>query len=135
MGGPARPIPGGSPPNPPGGGGPPIPIAGPPSPTGKPLPAGLLMPVPACMAAGAPPGALWPNLADGSDGGGPSTEHETMWVPRRIVRPSVRFSSDSTAAPADPGAGGAVFVFFLFTLRNSSVSARTRFICLSNASI
>lgn len=94
--------PGGNPGNPPGGAGPPTPTAGPLNPTGKPLPAGLLIPGPAANVGGAPPaappGAPVPNRADGSAGGGPSTEHETMWVPRTMVRPSVRFSSDSTRA-------------------------------------
>lgn len=91
----------------------------------------MLIPLPTCSEAGAPPGALWPNLEDGSDGGGPSTEHETMFVPRIMVRPNVRFSSDSTiaCAAAEPGAGGADLAAFLLTLRNSSVSARTRFMC------
>lgn len=90
-GGPPRPgKPGGVPGNPAGGNpgtpgnpgaGPPTPAAGPVSPMGSPLPAGRLMPVPAAIAVGtpaAPPGALVPNLADGSAGGGPSTERETI---------------------------------------------------------
>lgn len=49
-----------------------------------------------------------------------------MLVPRTMVNPSVRFSSDSTrGAGVLPGA--CVFATFLFTRRNSSVSARTRF--------
>jgi hypothetical protein len=47
-------------------------------PTGSPRPAGLLMPGPAANAAAAPPGALVPNLAEGSAGGGDSTEREMM---------------------------------------------------------
>lgn len=117
-------------PKPPGGAGPPIPIAGPPRPTGRPLPAGLLMPAPACNVATPAPGTLVPNLADGSDGGGPSTDADTILVPRKMMRPSVRFSSTSVAAAAEPGAAGAVdFACRLLTLRNSSVSVRTRFMC------
>ena len=98
---------GGKPANP-GGGGPPIPAAGPANPTGKPLPAGRLIPGPAANVGGAvpaPPGALVPSLAEGSAGGGPSTEQDIICVPRTMVRPSVRFSSDSTRAGAElPGA-------------------------------
>lgn len=125
--------PGGKPGNPPGGAGPPTPAAGPPNPTGNPLPAGLLMPGPAANVGGAPPappGALAPNLAEGSAGGGPSTEQETICVPRTMVRPRVRFSSDSTSAGAElPGADCAPLVGLRFTRRNSSVSASTRFMC------
>ena len=131
---PGGPPPGNPPPNPgnPPGGGPPTPAAGPPSPTPIPRPAGLLIPGPAAIALGAPapPGALVPNLAEGSAGGGPSTEQETIWVPRTMVRPRVRFSSDSTRADVlAPGAGWEAFVGLRLTRRNSSVSARTRFIC------
>ena len=123
--------PDGNPPNPPGGGGPPTPAAGPLSPTGIPRPAGLLIPGPAAIVGGAvAPGALAPNRVDGSAGGGPSTEHEMMCVPRTIAKPSVRFSSVSTrGAGALPGAACAPFVCFLLTRRNSSVSAKTRFMC------
>ena len=103
-------------------------------PTGSPRPAGLLMPGPDAKEGGAaPPGALVPSLADGSAGGGPSTEHEMMRVPRTMVKPNVLFSSVSMAvgAVAAPGADGVAFVGFLFTRRNSSVSARTRFMCLT----
>jgi len=125
--------PGGNPGNPPGGAGPPTPTAGPLSPTGSPRPAGLLIPGPAASVGGAPPappGALVPSLADGSAGGGPSTEQETICVPRTIVRPKVRFSSDSTRAGVlAPGAAVAPLVGLRLTRRNSSVSARTRFMC------
>lgn len=126
--------PGGNPGNPPGGAGPPTPAAGPPNPTGSPLPAGLLIPGPAAKVGGAPPappGALAPNLAEGSAGGGPSTEQDTMCVPRTIVRPRVRFSSVSTRAGVDvlPGADCAPLAGFRLTRRNSSVSASTRFMC------
>ena len=126
--------PGGKPGKPPGGAGPPTPAAGPANPTGSPLPAGLLIPGPAANVGGAPPappGALAPSLCEGSAGGGPSTEQETMCVPRTIVSPSVRFSSDSMRAGVEelPGADCAPFVGFRLTRRNSSVSARTRFMC------
>ena len=76
------------------------------------------------------PGALVPSLADGSAGGGPSTEQDMMCVPRTIVRPKVRFSSVSTIAGAAlPGAAEALLLGLRLTRRNSSVSARTRFIC------
>ena len=115
----------------------PTPAIGPPSPTGNPRPAGLEIPVPACSADGAPPGADVPNLALGSDGGGPSTLHDTIFVPLNIKRPRVRFfSSASPACAAEPGAAGAEGLFWRFlTLRNSSVSARTRFMCYNSRRI
>jgi hypothetical protein len=71
-----------------------------------------------------------PRRALGSEGGGPSTLQETMLVPRRIMRPRVRFSSMVVDSAAEPGAGGADLVFWRrVRLRNSSVSARTRFMC------
>lgn len=48
------------------------------NPTGAPLPAGLDIPAPAARAEEAPPGALAPNLALGSAGGGDSTEREMI---------------------------------------------------------
>lgn len=126
-GAPGKP-PGGKPGNPAGGGGPPTPAAGPPSPIGRPRPAGLLTPGPAArVAAAAAPGTPVPRRAEGSAGGGPSTEHETTFVPRTIVSPRVLFSSASTRGAFEGPAAG---LLFLFTRRNSSVSARTRFICL-----
>lgn len=76
-----------------------------------------------------PPVVAFPSLALGSAGGGDSTEQETMWAPRTMVRPRVRFASVSTVwlAP-EPGAPPA-FACFDLIFRNSSVSARTRFIC------
>ena len=51
-------------------------------------------------------------------------------MPRTIVRPSVRFSSDSTSGGAvAPGAVEVPLVGLRLTRRNSSVSARTRFMC------
>lgn len=96
--------PGGGPPLPgkpaggaPGNPGPPTPAAGPCSP--EPRPAGLAIPCPACIAEGAPPAcAPPPNLAEGSEGGGPSTEHDTTFAPRMIASPSIRFSSVSVIA-------------------------------------
>lgn len=131
-GAPGKP-PGGKPPKPAGGGGPPTPAAGPPSPIGNPRPAGLLIPGPAASVGGTPPGtplAVVPNRADGSAGGGPSTEHDTTCVPRRIVRPNVLFSSVSTNGPFPPCGP---FACLRLTLRNSSVSARTRFICCTSS--
>lgn len=114
------PICGGSPP----GGGPPIPMMG------SPLPAGLEIPGPAAAtpAPAAPPAAA-PRRDDGSAGGGDSTERVTMWIPRRIMRPSVRFSSEIWGAVV---AGGAeALVGFRLIRRNSSVSARTMFMCFN----
>jgi hypothetical protein len=89
------------------------------------------MPGPAANAAAAPPGALVPNLAEGSAGGGDSTEREMIWAPRTIVRPNVRFSSVSTRGAELLLAPGAAvdLAGFRLTRRNSSVSARTRFMC------
>jgi hypothetical protein len=71
-----------------------------------------------------------PRRALGSEGGGPSTEQETILVPRRIIRPRVRFSSMVDDSAAEPGASGADLVGWRrVRLRNSSVSARTRFMC------
>jgi hypothetical protein len=94
------------------------------------------MPGPAANADVAPPGALAPNLADASAGGGDSTDREMMWAPRTMVKPRVRFSSDSTTAAddgPDPGAAEGLLALRL-TRRNSSVSARTRFMCYLSVS-
>jgi hypothetical protein len=48
------------------------------NPTGMPRPAGLAIPAPAAMVEAIPPGALAPNRADGSAGGGDSTEREMI---------------------------------------------------------
>ena len=128
-GGPPRPgNPAGGPPKP----GPPTPAAGPCSPIPAPRPAGLEIPGPACIAVGAPaapPGALVPSLAAGSEGGGPSTEHETMVAPRTMASPNMRFSSVSTTWPAVLAPGAPPDFALRLTLRNSSQSARTRFMC------
>jgi hypothetical protein len=137
--GPPRPANPGGPPKPPGGNGgagPPTPAAGPVKPIGAPRPAGRLMPGPDIIAAaeGAPPGALVPRRADGSAGGGPSTEREMTCVPRMMVRPSVRFSSVSLSTMTEvPGAPG--FCFLDLIRLNSSVSAKTRFMCCRMVSI
>lgn len=106
-------------------------------PTGRPRPAGLAIPGPAAIAAEAPPGALVPSLADGSAGGGDSTEREMMWAPLTIVKPRVRFSSFSTNGAEEPAAPGAVLAFAALRLTrlNSSVSARTRFMCYHTVSV
>lgn len=89
---------------------------GAPAPRGSPRPAPAARPGP-----GAIPG---PSAAAG---GGPSTETETIVSPRKITRPSVRFCC--TVGAGSPA--GVVLVFFPFTVRNSSHSASTKFMCLS----
>jgi hypothetical protein len=105
-------------------------------PIGRPLPAGLLIPGPAAIAA-APPGALAPSLAAGSAGGSDSTDRDIICAPRTMVRPNVRFSSDSTSGAVElPAPGAAAFALtFLFTRLNSSVSASTRFMCYTAISL
>lgn len=105
---------------------PPIPGEGPVKPTGKPLPAGRETPGPAASVATVEgPPAAPPNRAAGSAGGGPSTEREMTCAPRMIVKPIARRSSVSVIVWDAPGAA---FPFRRVRL-NSSVSARTRFIC------
>lgn len=114
-----------------GGGAPPTPAAGPASEIGAaaPRPAGRATPGPAVSVEATPPPDL-PRRALGSAGGGDSTDSDTIWAPRTIVRPRVRFSSCSITCPADDDAPGAEGLFCLrLTRRNSSVSARTRFMC------
>jgi hypothetical protein len=106
-------------------------------PTGAPLPAGLAIPEPGASAAATPPGALAPRRALASAGGGDSTEREMIWAPRTMVRPSVRFSSDSTRGAVlllAPGAAAALVALRLTRL-NSSVSARTRFMCYGQSAL
>lgn len=104
------------------------------NPTALPRPAGLAIPVPAAKVLVAPPGALAPNLLEASAGGGDSTDNEMICAPRTIVKPSVRFSSASTTGGAD--APGAVdLACFLLTRLNSSVSAKTRFMCCKNVRV
>jgi hypothetical protein len=79
-----------------------------------------------------PPWVVLLSRALGSAGGGDSTESEMICAPRTIVNPRVRFSSVSSVSLDAPGAEG---LFRRLIRRNSSVSARTRFMCLSNASI
>ena len=98
--GPANPAIGGAP----GGGIPPIGPPGPPMPIiGSPRPAGLAIPGPvaATPAVEGAPGAFEdPRRAEGSAGGGPSTERDTIVTPRKIMRPRVRFSSEIVAVAA-----------------------------------
>lgn len=89
----------------PGGGIPPIGPPGPPMPKmGRPRPAGRAIPGPVAATPAPPVGpegpAPEPRRAEGSAGGGPSTERETMVTPRRMMRPRVRFSSDVVGAVA-----------------------------------
>lgn len=97
---------------------------------GAPLPAGLATPGPAVRVEAMPPGALFPSLALGSAGGGDSAETETIWAPRTMMRPRVRFSSVSITWTTGfaPGAAAGL-VCLRLTRRNSSVSASTRFMC------
>lgn len=115
----------------------PTPAAGPAREVGAaPRPAGRATPGPEVRPVGRPPVVVFPRRVLGSAGGADSTERETIWAPRRMVKPSVRFSSDSMSWVAGPAAPGAAGLFcFRLTRLNSSVSARTRFMCLSNASI
>lgn len=91
---------------------------------------------------GAPDIVPAPSRAEGSAGGGPSTDRETMVTPRRMIRPRVRFSSEVVGATFGAlemnqfrkpwlGKRGLMhdLVGFLFMRRNSSVSERTIFIC------
>ena len=131
--------PGGGPPlpgNPCGKPGPPTPAAGPCNPAAPlPRPAGRLIPGPACIAVGAAAAPeFWLNLAAGSEGGGPSTEHDTTVAPLMMARPSMRFSSVSTTCPAPLAPGALLDLDLRFTLRNSSQSARTRFMCCEKVS-
>ena len=115
------PIIGGIPPIP-GGAMPPIPATGaPPSPIGA-CPVGIFgkAPLPAPTATPGPPGANRP-VALG--GGGPSTAILTTFSPLRIINPRFLFSCLSSM----------IFALFPFNVRNSSVSQRTKFKCLSNA--
>lgn len=134
-GGPPRPGKPGGPPKPPGapgkpppnpGPGPPTPGAGPVRPTGRPRPAGRATPGPAASAAAVDgPPALAPSRAAGSAGGGPSTDNEITCAPRMMVSPIARRSSVSVTCWVAPGAA----LPLLRVRRNSSVSARTRFMC------
>ena len=122
------------------GGGAPIPGArpspgvGPISPgAGAPRPMGLLTPGPAVRAATPAPAPV-PRRVEGSEGGGPSTVVEIMLEPRRMMRPSRRFSSFSmSGAGGAPGAVGRLLRDL--TRRNSSQSAMTRFMCWTERSV
>lgn len=61
-----------------------------------------------------------------SGGGGPSIVIDTIFCPRNNTKPSTRFSSLGSA-----GIVGTLAL--LFSLRNSSQSAKIKFICLSKA--
>lgn len=91
---------------------------------GAPRPAGLATPGPALRDEAMPPVEGFPSLALGSLGGGDSTETEMMLEPRRMTRPSIRFSSVSTVC----------VLCFLLMRRNSSVSLMTRFMCFEEVS-
>jgi len=123
---------GGGPPGNPAGGGPRGIMAagdGPPSPLGgatpratagfrtgataNPLPAARPIPGPAV------PTAVRERASSG--GGGASTDIDTMISPRKMINPSDLLITFSSLLPFPP------------TLRNSSVSANTRFMCLSKA--
>lgn len=80
-----------------------------------------------------PPAVDLPRRALGSAGGGDSTESETMFLPRTIVRPRVRFSSCTTVCAEEPAAPGAAGLLCFLIFRNSSVSARTRFMCCTGS--
>lgn len=94
-----------------------------------PRPAGRATPGPDCKVEEIPPVVDLPSRVLGSAGGGDSTDKETMCAPRTIVRPSVRFSSCTTACAAPGAAPGAAGLFCFLMRRNSSVSARTTFMC------
>lgn len=98
-----------------------------------PRPAGRATPGPAARLEEMPPGALLPRRALGSAGGSDSTDKDTICAPRTMVRPNVRFSSVSMVWPLAPGAAG-LFCLRLIR-RNSSVSARTRFMCYESVSV
>lgn len=81
------------------------------------------MPLPAALPTPGPPAPGTGTLGmPSSAGGGPSTVSETTCSPRRRTRPRLRLSSRSGP-----------FTDLALSLRNSSQSARTRFMCLSNA--
>jgi hypothetical protein len=98
-----------------------------------PRPAGRATPGPDCKVEEIPPVVDLPNLVLGSAGGGDSTDRDTMCAPRTIVRPSVRFSSCTTACAAPGAAPGAAGLFCFLVRRNSSVSASTTFMCCEDA--
>lgn len=98
-----------------------------------PRPAGRATPGPDCKVEEIPPVVDLPSRVLGSAGGGDSTDKETMCAPRTIVRPSVRFSSCTTACAAPGAAPGAAGLFCFLMRRNSSVSARTTFMCCEDA--
>jgi len=101
--------------------GPPTPRTGPDSPAGAPM---LVdeTPLPAALPTPVPGAALAAGTFDLSClAGGASTVNDTRCSPRKRTKPKTRFSSLSGP------------LFFGFTRRNSSVSPRMRFMCLSKA--
>jgi hypothetical protein len=115
-----------------GGAAPPTPAAGPASEMGAaaPRPAALATPGPAARVVATPPTVDFPSRVLGSAGGGDSTDRDTIWAPRTMVKPRVRFSSCSMVWVVEDDAPGAEdWACFFLIRRNSSVSARTRFMC------
>lgn len=101
--------------------GPPMPRTGPARPMGAP-PIGSGAPrAGIAFITPGPPGA---SFSSTSGGGGPSIVIDTTESPRRMIKPNARFSSRSSDSP---------LVFFARTFRNSCVSPKTMFMCLSNA--
>ena len=100
-----------------------------------PRPAGRATPGPDCKVEEMPPVVDLPSRVLGSAGGGDSTDKEIMCAPRTIVRPSVRFSSCTIACAAPEAAPGAAGLFCFLMRRNSSVSARTTFMCCEDATL
>jgi hypothetical protein len=56
-------------------------------------------------------------------------------APRTMVRPRVLFSSDSIICAPEPLPGAEGLFCLRLTRRNSSVSARTRFMCYRDISV
>jgi hypothetical protein len=106
------------------GAGPPTPLAGPASPAGACPGTAAGMPLPAARPMPGPPGATCAlDALESSAGGGPSIVRATTSSPRSKTSPNTLRSSLSSSD----------FPFLGGSLRNSSESPRTRFICLSNA--
>lgn len=106
------------------GAGPPTPLAGPASPVGA-CPGGATgRPLPAALPTPGPVGAICPFCAlSSSVGGGPSMVSDTISSPRSSKSPKTRRSSLSASD----------FPFFGGSFLYSSVSAKTKLKCLSNA--
>lgn len=131
-GGMPLPIPGGGPPI--GGGAiPPTPCTGAaPNPMGAPIPMGATptafvgggAPLPTPLTTPGPPATTLPPLLGG---GGPSTAILTTFSPLKMIKPKLRFSILSSITLALPAP------FLERSVRNSSVSTKTRLRCLSKA--